>query len=336
MAEFSTLMDAARRSGSEDAVRIVEVLHQTNDILDDIDWKECNSGMVHKTTLRTSLPTPVWRMLNRGVPTGKSTSKQISAGCGMLEIYAEVDKMQVSLAARGQVDNASSNAAAAHALAGENEAFIEGFGQELARVLLYGDPSKPQEPVGLTHYYNELGGETAKNIIDAGGTGSDNTSIWLVAWGDRSIHGIYPQGSKAGLSENFLGEVTLTDEDGNMYQGYRTHYKWDNGLVVRDHRCAVRICNVDMAKLLTGATGAADLVDLMATAKYRLPKKAIAGCRLAFYARPEILEVLDRQTRKTNNLMLDYSTVYGREVNTFRGIPIRTQEAILDSEARVQ
>ena len=329
---YPTLMDVARRSGSESTRTIVEVLNQTNDALDDIPWIECNSGVVHKTTSRTSIPTPVWRMLNAGVPVKKSTTKQMSVGCGMLEVYAEVDCKQVKLAARGQVDNASALAAASNAIADENKAFIEGFGQEISRVMFYGDPARPQEPVGFTNWYSSL---SDTNVINGGGSGDDNTSIWLIAWDKMALHGIYPQGSKAGITEEFLGQHTVKDANGDQFEAYRTHYSWDAGFVVRDNRCAVRICNIDVSELVSGGTSAADLIDLMIDAVYKLPKVA-RGYRKAFYARPEVLTALDKQTRKVSNLMLGYNEVYGKRVLTFRDIPVREQESLLATEAKVQ
>lgn len=337
MAEYPTLMDVARRSGSPSTKKIVEVLNKNNDILDDIPWIPCNSGVVHKTTLRASIPTPTWRMLNKGVPVTKSATKQVTVGCGMLETYAEVDAKQVKLAAAGQVDDASSSAAASNAIAGENEAYIEGFGQEISRVIFYGDPAKPQEPVGLVHYYNDRTGETQNNIINGGALSgaTDCTSMWLVAWDPTGgVHGIFPNGSQAGLSEKFLGEVTK-EENGELHQIFRTHYTWDAGIVVRHPKCAVRICNIDMSDLIAGNTSAADLIDLMIKSLYRIPREA-RHYRMAFYARPEVIEALDRQTRKTTNLQLSWGEVYGRNVLTFRnGIPVREQESLLATEARI-
>ena len=78
--------------------------------------------------------------------------------------------------------------------------------------------------------------------------------------GSNTVHGIFPKGQKAGLNHQDLGEQTLKDPNGGQYQGYRTHYKWDNGLTVRDWRYAVRIANIDTTKLGAdnGPNGEAD------------------------------------------------------------------------------
>lgn len=324
MINFATLMDIARRSGNPSVSAIIEVLNQTNFILDDIPWIECNSGVTHLTTLRTSLPSAMWRMLNAGVPASGSTTKQIKVGCGMLETYSQVDKKLVDLK---PTDRAKSDF-----IASENAAFIEALGQEIARVIFYGDPSRPAEPIGLVNYYNDKSGETKKQIVDAGGQSTDNTSIWLIAWSPDSVHGIYPQGSSAGLKEEFLGQVTEKDAKGGMFEVLRTHYTWDAGLAVRDMRCAARIANISMAAL--GTESAPDIIDMLTTAYYRLPKVA-KSMRKAFYLRPEILEALDKQARRDKNLMLNYQDVFGKELLTFRGIPLREQESLLDNEPRV-
>ena len=46
------------------------------------------------------------------------------------------------------------------------------------------------------------------------------------------------------LQSRDLGEHTLIDPQGGRYQGYRTHYKWDLGLTLRDWRYVVRIATI--------------------------------------------------------------------------------------------
>jgi hypothetical protein len=40
--------------------------------------------------------------------------------------------------------------------------------------------------------------------------------------------------------------VARADANGNTYQAYRDHFKWECGLTVRDWRYVVRICNIDV------------------------------------------------------------------------------------------
>ena len=261
---FPTLMDVARQSGDKKVQSVVEVLNQTNEALDDIPWIECNSGVTHITTVRTGLPTATWRKLNSGVPTSGTQTKQIKAGTGMLEVYAEVDKKLVDLSKRKS-----------NFIANRNKAFIEGMGQEMARVMFYGDPANPEEPVGFVNYYNDLNAESGKNILDGGGTGADNTSIWLICWGEDGLHGLYPSGTTAGLKEEYLGQVTLRDEQGGQYEGYRTHYEWNGGFVVTDWRCATRIANVDVTKLVDSATDADDSGDSQAAEEGALDAQGV-------------------------------------------------------------
>ena len=91
---YLTLADVATRTDSSgQAVRdIINLLSQTNEILDDMLWTECNDGTTHLTTVRTGLPAAAWRLLNYGVPVVKSTTAQIRDTVGMLEAYSQIDR----------------------------------------------------------------------------------------------------------------------------------------------------------------------------------------------------------------------------------------------------
>ncbi|TRR45281.1 hypothetical protein DNP46_24955, partial [Salmonella enterica subsp. enterica serovar Panama] len=110
---------------------------------------------------------------NYGVQPSKSTTVQVTDGIGMLETYAEIDKSLADL-----------NGNTAEFRLSEDRAFIEAMNQQMARTLFYGDTSvNPQQFMGLSSRYSDLTATNAQNIIDAGGTGTDNTSIWLIVWG---------------------------------------------------------------------------------------------------------------------------------------------------------
>ena len=319
------LLDIARRTDPDGKIAtIVELMSQQNPILQDMVVQECNNGSIHRTTIRTGFPAGTWRKLYQGVQPEKSTTRQINDACGMLETYSQADKALVEMAPDK-----------ARFLLTESQAFIEGLNQTMASTTFYGDSSvNPERFTGLAPRYNSYGTNPEKssfNVINAGGTGSDNTSIWLVYWGSQTVHGLYPKGSKAGLSHEDLGEVTQVNSDGSMYQVYRNHYKWDLGLSVRDWRYVARIANIDLNAL--EGSSAPDLITLMIKAAHKIPSTSMG--RPAIYCNKDIATYLDLQAMKKENMMLTYSEVDGKPMTSFRGIPIRVCDAILNTEAAV-
>lgn len=318
-----TYTDWAKRYNDGRISVIVELLSQTNEILDDMRWVEGNLPTGHRTSVRTGLPQGTWRQLNYGVQPTKSTTSQITDACGMLETYSEIDKALADL-----------NGNSSEFRLSEDKAFLEGLSQQLAQTLFYGNTAtSPEKFMGLAPRFNTASGTAAisQNVIDAGGTGADNTSVWLVVWGDLTVHGIFPKGSKAGLQMRDLGEQTLTDINGNRFQGYRTHYKWDAGLTVRDWRYAVRIANIDVSDL--SAVTPPDLTKFMIKATHKVP--SLKTGQPVFYMNRTGRQWLDIQAATKDNVMLKISEFEGRPVREFLGIPIRTCDQILNTEPRV-
>ena len=321
-----TLADVAARLGPDGKIdpNIVEMLSETNEILDDMTFIEANGFTEHKTTIRSGLPVGTWRKLNYGVQPEKSKTVPIKDSLGMLETYAEVDKALADL---------NGNSAAWRL--SEDRAFIEGLNQTQASTLFYGDSSlDPEKYTGLTPRYSSLSAENGINIVDAGGTGSDNASIWLIVWGPNTCHGIYPKGSPAGLQSRDLGEATLIDAAGGRYQGYRTHYKWDNGLTLRDWRYVVRIANIDVSDLTKNAASGGDLIDLLTQAIELIPNLGMG--RPVFYMPRKLRSFLRRQiANKVAAATLTMEEVAGKKVVAVDGIPVRRTDALLLTEARV-
>jgi len=321
-----TLADVAARMTADGKIdpQIVEMLNETNEVLDDMTVIEANGFTEHKTTVRSGLPAGTWRKLNYGVQPEKSRTVPVKDSMGMLETYAEVDKALADL---------NGNSAAWRL--SEDRAFIEGMNQTMATTLFYGDSSAdPEKFMGLAPRYNSLSAENAMNIVDAGGTGSDNASIWLIVWGPNTCHTIFPKGSAAGLQSRDLGEHTLTDATGGRYQGYRTHYKWDIGAVLRDWRYVVRIANIDVSDLTKDGKTGADLIDLMTQALELVPNVGMG--RPAFYMPRKLRSFLRRQiTNKVAASTLTMEEVAGKKVVAFDGVPCRRTDALLLTEARV-
>lgn len=320
-----TLIDVASRMEGEGKIAqtIVELLHKNNEIIDDATFIECNDGTGHKTTIRSGLPSATWRLLNYGVQPNKSTTVQIKDACGMLEAYAEVDKALADL---------NGNSAAFRL--SEDYAFLESMNQAFADTLFYGNTvTNPERFMGLAPRFNSLSAQNGENILDGGGVGASNTSIWLVVWSPNTVHAIYPKGSMAGLQHKDLGEQTLYDASMNRYQGYRTHYKWDSGLTVRDWRYVVRIANIDVSLLSKDASTGADLIDKMSQALEQIPSLGMG--RPVFYANRTVRSFLRRQLVNHKNVFLNMEEVAGKHVMSFDGIPVRRCDSIVSTEARV-
>ena len=321
-----TLADVASRMDDKGSISdIIEMLTETNEILEDATWLEANGFTEHKTTVRSGLPQGTWRMLNYGVQPEKSATVTIKDSMGMLESYALTDKALADL---------NGNSAAWRL--SEERAFVEGMNQNLANTLFYGDTSAtPQRFTGLAPRFNSKAAENGQNIIDAGGTGNDLTSIWLCVWGPNTLHGIYPKGSKAGLVIRDLGEDTVKDAEGGEYQAYRTHYKWDAGLTLRDWRYVVRIANINWQQLTKDAQAGADLIDLMTQAIELLPNANMG--RAVFYVNRKVRSFLRRQiANKVVGSTLTMEQVAGKHVVSFDGIPVKRSDALLLSEAQVR
>lgn len=323
-----TLADWAKRLDPDGKVpSIVELLSQTNEILQDMQFIEGNLPTGHRTTVRTGLPSVAWRLLNQGVQPSKSTTAQVDESCGMLEAWSEVDK-----------DLAMLNGNTAAFRLSEAQSFIEAMNQEMAQTLFYGNAGlAPEEFTGLSIRYSDSTAANGQNILKAGGAGSDNTSIWLVCWGAQTIHGIFPKGSKAGLLHEDLGEVTVETSAGiagTRLRAYQDHWQWKTGIAVKDWRYAVRIANIDVSNLVAKSS-AADLIELMIKATHRIPALGMGKC--AFYMNRTVKQMLDIQRRDDvqSGGSLVYNEVDGKLIPSFRGIPIRTCDAILETEAAI-
>ncbi len=328
-ANLLTLADWAKRLDPDGKVpAIVELLSQNNEILMDMQWVEGNLPTGHRTTVRTGLPTVAWRLLNSGVQPSKSTTAQIDEATGKLEAWSEVDR-----------DLAILNGNVSAFRYSEAGAFVEAMNQQMASTLFYGNSGvNPEQFTGFAVRYSTISGATnASHVIDAGGTGSDNASIWLICWGQNTVHGIFPKGSKAGLQHNDYGEITVQTAAsiaGTRMRAFQEMWQWNCGIALKDWRFTVRIANIDISNLVAKSS-AADLVDKMIRAIHRIPTLAMG--RPVFYMNRTVYQCLDIQRRDdvSTGGQLKYEQVDGIMTPTFRGIPIRKVDALTETEARV-
>lgn len=328
LADLATQMDGKGNLVTD----IVEILSDTNQILMDAPFFECNDGTKHLTSIRSGIPNGTWRRLYQGVQPSKASQVQVHDTCGMLEAWSEVDSKLIEISgnpARFRMNEAS--------------AFLEGMNRDMATALFYGNTDvNPEQFHGLAPRFNDSTAENGSQIIKAGGASTDNTSIWMVVWSERTVHMLYPKGSAAGLKRDDKGKTTKEVSDGSLYDVHREKFCWDCGLSVRDWRYVVRICNIDVSDM---AAGTVDMFKWLRKGYWALKQREVSGGRAAIYCNSDVLEALDAQTTPTSATSGGTTTVganrittrevEGREVMTYRGIPLRQCDAILNTEAAV-
>ena len=311
-----TLADWAKKLDPDGKIaRVAEILNQTNQILDDMVWLEGNLPTGHRTTIRTDMPSAVWRKLNYGVIASKALTRQIDDVAGILEARAEVDKELADLNGNTSAFRLS-----------EDRAHIEGMNQTMASTLFYGDTTQnPERFLGLAPRYNAL---ATPGVVNCGGSGNACTSVWLVCWGPNTVHGFFPKASKAGLLHQDLGEIDLFDSQTppGRYRGYSTLYQWKAGLCVRDWRYVARICNIN-----TSSTSNNLITDNLVDAISKIPNPDMGN--LVIYCNRTINAQLAKAAMNKSTAALSLDETFGKKIINFWGYPIRTCEQILNTEA---
>ena len=321
---YPTLLEVSRQFDSDgNPLPIADVLTQKNEILDDIPWYEANGTGGHRIGVETSLPESYYRKINQGILPSKGGTADVTESVGMLTALGMVDKTLADLSGNVNAYRVRKNAR-----------HFESMGQKFMQTLMYGDSSlNPEQFMGLSPRYSDITGPAnAQNIIDAGGTGTDNQSIWLINWGPGMAYGIYPKGSRAGIVHTDYGDDLVTAPDGTgklpMYQDW---FEWHHGIAIEDWRHVVRIANIDDSDLTKDAATGADLIDLMAQALELIE----GGGNPVFYTSRRIRSFLRRQISNKSNVWLSMNEVAGRAVTAFDGVPVRRVDRLLNTESRV-
>jgi hypothetical protein len=326
-----TLHDWARRLDPKGKIdTVVNLLAETNQILEDMVWIEGNLPTGHQTTVATGIPEPTWRALYQGVKPTKGTTRQVVDTCGMLEARPQID-----------VDLAKLNGNSAEWRLSEERLHIEGMNQEMAKTLFYGDTrDEPEKFMGLAPRFCDPNADNGGQIIDGGGeeTNSNLTSIWVVVWGPNTVHGIFPKGSKAGMQITDNGKQTVTDlVNGGRYDVLESHYKWDCGLSVRDWRYVVRIANIDVNSLSTFGASSGDtspnLIRLLIQAVETIPEVNLG--KPVIYCNRIVRTWLRIMVNEKSNVYLSLDEYGGKKILTFDGIPIRRCDKILTTESHI-
>lgn len=346
---FVNMSDFARAKGSDGTVEgdAINIIAETNEILDDAIARPCNGKNKHETTVISGIPrgNPNWGRLNKGIPGSKVDRTKVEETTGFVEERSTVD-------ARFKDIEGDANFSAFRMQ--EASGILEGMGQDMAASWFYENSDTNADGImGLAPRYDDMSAENGSQIIDAGGTGSDNTSIWFVTWAPNACHLIYPPDTTAGVTREDKGEQRVSDGNGDPFYAYEETFKWHTGIAVRDFRKIVRIANIDINELMAETV---PLYKFMRKALYQghgfrksdkgtqIPGANLDGNfitpRTSIYCNSDVFEALDAMSSNNygssdNFIRLSQMEIQGKEVDTYRGMPIRQCDALLNTEQRV-
>ncbi len=330
-----TLVDVAKRSRDGVMLPVVEALQQRNGLLQSMVWKQGNTDTGHQVASRNSLPSVSWVRYNDGILPSKSTVDTYTERTGILEGLSSVDKRVAQINGNELAFRAS-----------EDDAFLAQMANTLESAFFYESTLiNPERILGLQPRLNSTTSKYGSQIIkaDPAPSGSDQTSIWLVGWGERSVYGITPRGQPTGLEMEDKGEIRDKDTNtGAIKFKYETLFRWRCGLCVEDYRYLVRICNIDTSQLTVDASSGADLVRTMVKAYWQIfDPRAV---RLAWYCNRTVGAFLHQQAlSKTYNStlsidpapMIGSNGLFGQPIVRALGFPIYISDAITNTEAVV-
>lgn len=329
-----SLSDWSKSLGPDGQVSsdVIMILSQTNKIIADAGWIEGNLPIGNQGEIQTGLPPSFYVGMNQFVPVGNDTVAPILEQAATLEAFTQVAQNLAELGGMGNVAKTKKR---------KGKAQLESFNQTFAKTLIYGSAVNPASFIGFNSRYSSLSAVNGVNILDGGGTGGTNASIYLVVWGEETCTMFFPQGSKAGIVHEDLGLVTAqsisaagtTDANPMLQQVYREHWIWKHGLYLPDWRYVVRIANIDMPSLL--AKNGADLIDLLERAVNHVP--ALEAGRPAIYMNRTMYQMFGIQCRDSvqKGGQLSYEVVDGIRVPVFQGVPIRIVDQMINTESRV-
>jgi hypothetical protein len=316
-----TLIDWANRENADKTIAdIIEVIAEVNELTPYIPWIKCNDGSRHETTIRSGLPTPTWVGLYDMVQPTKSQTTKVYDATGIMETYSEIS---VKLAKRNGMSEAW--------MRSEEAAFIQGMNEEFMQTFFYGNEgTEPEAFTGLSSRYNSTSAENGLHVITEANA---NTSMWLLTFGDRALHGIYPDGFEMGLSYEDKGQVTDNDGSGGRLELFRGFYQWACGISLRDWRSCGRI-QTDYSSLTVNAATGMNLYDELSKMITRT-KKGAKGQRV-IACNEGVLEFLRLQAKYgTASRTLRREELAGQMVDTIDGIPVVCCDALTYTETTI-
>lgn len=324
--------------------RVIPILAKRNAFIRDAVWKASTHMDKNVETVQAFKPVSSIGAYGKGTKSSKGATKQITDQIGFIENRSIVDARMGDLGlAEFQMARRNSD-----------DMIVDALADDAERYMFYGQ-YKPTDGTrglfdGIATRYGTLSGEYGKQVIDAGGTGSDNMSFYGITWSDQDTFCLYPKGADMGLKITDKGERTTRDEDGNEIDTLQTYFQWYLGLATPNYKNNFRVANIDLSDLSTGS--AANLIQKILDGirllqdppngfapldgrGYDAKIQRVGGAKTAIYCCPTLYYFLEDQANAKTVNGLTMGQAFGTQYPLVRGVPVRLTNGLVTSETRV-
>lgn len=326
-----TLLDIAKQTDPDGKpAMVVEILHENNPIVQDAPAYVANGVTGNRVTLRSSLPVVDFTRINKGSTRSKGSYRQVTDSMGILDGLSEVDARQEQVVGTEAFQAARWK---------EDVGFLESMAQTAALNMFYGDERINEAAfTGFRPRMDALNSTTVtgSRVRGCGGTGSDNTSMYVVDWGERAAHLIYSKGATAGVKVDPIGKQRVTDAAGKPFMAYVTNYNWTIGLSVEDPRHIARLCNIDISDVREAGQSTYTGPDLVVELTWLISGMPDPGSnQRVIYCHPDVWAAFSLIAQHGKNVNISVGEWLGKKTPYFNEYPIRKCDRIALDEAAV-
>lgn len=313
-----TLIERAKRSvDGKTILPILDVMDKrgVTDFLMDVPYFPANMGLQHRIVRTVSRPASTRRNFYQGVGSTITTTQVINEPVVLFEQRSQIDEDVLDTVENPQ-----------EARRQEDEGHIARLLEDFVNAIFNDAKSTGSEYIdGLKTRLGTLSypGHTTSSLpyCYTGGGSATLTSAYVVEWGPRACHAIYPSGSAAqggqfGISARDKGKEKVADSDtaANSYYCYVSQFKKWVGLACWDDRKVVRYANLEP----TGSTTIFDedvLIQILNHGRFNVGATRI-------YVNPYTKSQIDILAKdKYSGWAL--ADVFGKPTPAFWGVPIR-------------
>jgi hypothetical protein len=322
------LLDIAKQTDPNGKpAQVIEILNEHSTMVADAPAYVANGITGNRVTLRSSLPVVDFTKINKGSTRSKGSYRQVVDSMGILDGLSEVDARERLIVGEE---------AFAAARWKEDAGFIESMAQTANLNLLYGDERVNEAAfTGFAPRMNKLNPDTitGSRVRSASGAGGDNTSMYVVDWGERACHLIYSKGATAGVSVKTLGEQRVTDGANKPFMAFCTNYLWVLGLSVEDPRRMARLANIDVSDIRTAGAAAYAGPDLVVHLTWLISgMPEVGGNQRVIYCHPDVYAAFSLIAMGGKNVNITVGEWLGKKTPYFNEYPIRKMDRISLSE----